>query len=137
MATATHGCWQAQERTGITVAEVAAALRRCWDDAEDGRAFLAAAHCAGLRLARGRRGVVAVDPAGTPHALPRRLGLRADAVRRKLADLDADALPTVEDTQAALRRQTTPGRITMPDTPPPAPPAAPDGAGRRTSRPSR
>lgn len=116
VAAATHGCWQAQERTGITVAEVSAALRRCWETAADGRAFAVATHLAGLRLARGRRGIVAVDPMGTPHALPRRLGLTAADVRRKLADLDTAALPTVEDTQTAVKRHTNPGKITMPNT---------------------
>lgn len=109
-----HRCWQAQERTGIPIPEVAATLRRCWDGAEDGKAFAASLHLTGLYLAIGRRGIVAVDLAGTPHALPRRLGLTVAAVRSKLADLDAEALPSVDGIKAALQRQTTPGRITMP-----------------------
>ena len=94
---ATHGDWQAQERTGIRVEDVARLLRRCWDEAADGAAFRAAVWAAGLSLASGRRGIVVIDAAGTPHSLPRRLGLRAGIVWQRLADLDPAALPTADD----------------------------------------
>jgi len=86
VAAATHRDWQAQERTGIAVADIAAAIAT-----------------SGLKLAIGRRGIVAVDLAGTPHSLPRRLGLRAADVQRCLADIDQSTLPTVEACQRALR----------------------------------
>jgi hypothetical protein len=92
-----HQDWQAQSRTGVSAAEVAEALRQAWDTSPDGRAFAVALRQQGLTLARGRRGILAVDAAGTPHSLSRRLGLKAEAVRRKLADLDPAKLPSVED----------------------------------------
>lgn len=109
-----HQCWQAEVRTGVPVAEVAATLRRCWDSSPDGRSFAVAVHMAGLSLARGRRGIIAVDAAGTPHSLGRRLGLKAAAVRKKLADLDLGTLPSIEDIKAAPRRPSSPRRNTMP-----------------------
>lgn len=110
VAAATHQCWQAEVRTGVRVADIATTLRRCWSQSTDGRDFAAAAHQAGLRLARGRRGIVAVDPAGTPHSLPRRLGIKANQVRLRLADIDPATLPSVEAAKAAARQPSPPGR---------------------------
>ena len=90
------GDWQAQARTGIQVADVAAILRQCWRSASDGKSFAVAIEAEGLCLANGRRGIVIVDHAETPHSLPRRLGIKAAEVRKKLRDLDPAALPTVE-----------------------------------------
>lgn len=72
-----HKEHQAEIRTGIPTAEVAAILRQCWRQSPDGPAFAVAVHLAGLTLANGRRGVIVLDPAGTPHSLARRLGLKA------------------------------------------------------------
>jgi hypothetical protein len=71
-----------------------------------------AVHLAGLTLANGRRGVIVLDPAGTPHSLARRLGLKAAEVRHKLADLDVRSLPSVDGVTAAPMRQ--PRSTTMP-----------------------
>ena len=101
VAAATHRDWQAQTRTGIQVADVAAILRRCWRSSPDGKSFMAAVKAEGLSLANGRRGIVVVDHAGTPHSLPRRLGIKAAEVRRRLRDLDPAALPTVEAAKAS------------------------------------
>lgn len=103
VAAATHGDWQAAERTGVSVAEVSAAIRGAWGKSDCGRAFAAALLRRQLRLARGRRGLVAVDWQGTPHSIPRRLGMKAAEVRQKLADLDEEAFPTVEEVQAMLK----------------------------------
>jgi hypothetical protein len=113
VALARHGDWQAQERTGIAVAEVAAALQTAWASAWSGQAFAAAIQHEGLTLARGRRGIVAVDGAGTPHSLPRRLRLTAAEVRQRLADINVDALPAVEDIKQAVRRPKRKGRKDM------------------------
>lgn len=104
VALATHGDWQAQERTGVVVRDVAAALNEAWCGTRSGRAFAAAIERDGLWLARGRRGIVVIDEAGTPHSLPRRLRLRAAEVHKRLADIDEMVLPTVDGLKAALRR---------------------------------
>jgi hypothetical protein len=97
VATATHGDWQAQERTGIQVDRVIAALEEAWAATTNGKAFAAAIAREGLSLAVGRRGVIVVDAAGTPHSLPRRLQRTPAEIRRKLVDLDEKRLPTVDD----------------------------------------
>jgi len=130
-----HQCWQAQERTGVPVADIADALRRCWDASPDGRSFAARVHLAGLRLARGRRGIVAVDAAGTPHSLGRRLGLKAADVRRKLADLDPAHLPDIDTIKAAPARPSPRRTIIM--SRPPRPLAAAASVRRPRTPPRR
>lgn len=105
VAAATHGDWQAQERTGVAVKSVADTLKWAWARSRTGKEFSALIQSEGLCLASGRRGIVAVDAAGTPHSLPRRLGLKAAAVRSKLRDLNPAALPTVDEAKARVRAQ--------------------------------
>jgi hypothetical protein len=105
VAVGTHGDWQAAERTGIAVNDVVAALRDAWTATTTGKAFAASISKEGFQLARGRRGIVVVDEAGTPHSLPRRLQVRAADVHRRLVDIDEATLPTVDDLKAANRRQ--------------------------------
>jgi hypothetical protein len=96
VAAMSHQDWQAQTRTGVAVADVADRLRQAWHASPDGRSFAVAVHLAGLTLARGRRGVIVLDAAGTPHSLARRLGLKAAEVRQKLADLDLSTLASID-----------------------------------------
>lgn len=103
VAVGTHDDWQAQERTGIPVNGVADAFTDAWRSTTTGKQFATAIEREGFKLARGRRGIVAVDGAGTPHSLSRRLRIRADQVRRRLADIDPNQLPTVESLQQAIR----------------------------------
>ena len=120
VAKVTHADWQAQTRTGIQVADVSAALTSAWASTATGPDFAAAAEESGLYFAVGRRGVVVVDGAGTPHSIPRRLGLRAETIQERLADLDINTLPTVEACQKAVRgrRQSSNTRsATMPRVP--------------------
>ena len=104
VAVGTHGDWQAAERTGITVNDVAAALQDAWRSTTTGKAFATAIEREGFRLARGRRGVVVVDETGTPHSLPRRLRLRTAEVQRRLTDIDPSMLPLIEDLKSAVRQ---------------------------------
>ena len=106
VALGTHRDWQAQERTGIAVRDVAAALQEAWMATATGKAFGAAIAKEGFRLARGRRGIVVVDEAGTPHSLPRRLQLKAAVVQRRLGDIDPASLSTVEACESATRTST-------------------------------
>ena len=98
VAIATHGDWQASERTGIKVNDVASTLQTAWTSTTTAQALKTAIEKQGLFLARGRRGVVCVDRAGTPHSISRRLGagIKAGEIQGRLAPLSA-RLPTVED----------------------------------------
>ena len=103
VAQATHRDWQASERTGIRVPDLAEKLKRMWARTDTAAAFHRAVEEEGWSLASGRRGIVLVDQAGTPHSLPRRLGLKAAAVHLRLAALSG--LPSVESIKQ--RRRTT------------------------------
>ncbi len=110
VAKATHQDWQAQTRTGVQVDDVAAIMKQAWDSTTTGRAFRKAIEAEGLHLAAGRRGIVVVDQAGTPHSIPRRLGdgIRAADVQRRLKDIDVAALPMLEAVQKATRAKNKP-----------------------------
>lgn len=103
VAAATHADWQAAERTGVAVADVAARIQGAWNEAANGREFAAALALRGLCLATGRRGLLVVDEAGTPHSIGRRLGLKAAAVRAKLSDLNEASLPTLEEVKPRMK----------------------------------
>ena len=103
VALATHKDWQAQERTGIAVRDVASALSEAWRSTKTGTAFANAIRHQGLYLARGRKSIVVVDVVGTPHAISRRLGLKAHEIQSRLSDLDSMNLPTVEKLQKNIK----------------------------------
>ena len=104
VAVATHQDWQAETRTGIHVSDVSAILKRAWFTTTTARAFRAACEANSLILAQGHRGIVVVDSAGTPHSLPRRLGVKANEVHRRLSVIPPMTLPTVEQVQAHILR---------------------------------
>ncbi len=95
VAFATHGEQQAAERTGMSVAEVTAAVKAAWRESMDGQSFAAAVAKRGLSLACGDRGILVVDGMGTPHSIARRAGVKAAAVKEKLKGLDMTAVPTL------------------------------------------
>lgn len=107
VARADHTDWQASIRTGVPTMSVASRLSQAWAVSGDGTGFRREATARGLVLAQGRRGVVVVDEGGTPHALARRLGLRAAEVRKRLADLRLEDLPTVEEAKDQQKRGET------------------------------
>ena len=112
VAKATHADWQASERTGIKIDDVSAAIRRAWYRTDTGAAFAHALTEEHLCLARGRRGIIAVDAAGTPHSLSRRLGLRAGEVKKRLAGLDVNKLPTLTEAKS-MQAERQRGKSTM------------------------
>lgn len=89
------------QRLGTNIHEIRETIRKCFDSAARGRVFQEALARQRFTLARGeRRDFVAVDPAGGVHALGKRiLGVSAAEIRTRLADLDRDALPTVEQSR--------------------------------------
>jgi hypothetical protein len=96
---------RAAERSGIDPKELKAELTELWRSADSGQAFAAALEDRGLMLAKGdRRDFCVVDHAGDAHSLARRLdGVKAKDVRERMADIDRDGLPTVNDAREQQR----------------------------------
>ena len=103
--------WQQAERTqrdAAAVRDVKAAIRAAWERSDTGAAFCAALDEERLMLAIGdreRQPFGVVDGHGQFHALTRTLDVRVKAVRGKLADLDRDQIPTVEQAHALLQER--------------------------------
>ena len=95
------------ERSGIAPEQAREQLRELWRSTDTGQAFAAALEDAGWILARGdKRGFVALDPAGEARAVNKDItGLPAAKVRERLADLDAERLPSVDQARERLRER--------------------------------
>ncbi len=92
--------------TGITPEQVGVELTALWKQADTGHAFAAALTDRGYILARGDRGFVVVDQAGTTHSLARRIdGARAADVRARMVDVDLAALPSVEEARQLAKER--------------------------------
>jgi len=103
-AKATHTDWQASTRTGITIEQVSAILFECWQESEDGETFKQVCQTKRITLAKGKRGIIAIDWMGTPHSISRRLKIKAKEISSKLSDLNPDDLPSVESVQSVLKK---------------------------------
>ena len=97
-----HDEMQQASRTGLKPKEAKEQVTAVWRSTDSGQAFQAAIEEKGWILARGdRRDFVVVDPQGGTHSLARRVdGAKAKDVRERMADLDASALPTVQEARA-------------------------------------
>lgn len=116
VAKATHKDQQAATRTGISVAEVADILKAAWQGTTSGKEFAQAIEAEGLTLARSRRGIVAVDGAGNPHSMPRRLGLPAATVWKRLENIDLKQLPSVDEAKSRAKSAPTHKEMIMKNT---------------------
>jgi hypothetical protein len=103
--TPSHAEMQQAERSGLTPQQAKQQLTEIWNRTDSGQAFAAAIQEQGWSLARGdKRDFVVLDPAGEVHSLGRRIdGTKAKDVRARMADLDAAALPTVDEAKALHR----------------------------------
>jgi hypothetical protein len=113
-----HAETRQAERSGVSPEEAKAQLRELWQSADNGQAFAAALDAAGWTLAQGdRRGFVALDPAGEVRAVNKAItGLSAAGVRERLADLDPEQLPTVDQAREQRRaRQQQPEPAPAPE----------------------
>ena len=101
--------WQqrASAKTGIDGKDIRAELTDLWRKTDSGKAFAAAIEERGYILAQGdRRNFVVVDHAGTAHSLARRIeGAKAKDINERLADIDRDKLPTVDEARATQREK--------------------------------
>lgn len=94
--------------SGISPYDVGEQLTGMWRHSDNWQAFAAAVDEHGYILARGRRGVLAVDPAGDEHSLARRIaGARKKDIdaRMEAAGVDINALPTVDAARALARQR--------------------------------
>jgi len=95
--------WQQAKRTGEDPREVKAAFQDAWAISDSRAAFAHALEERGYWLARGdRRGYVAVDRHGEVHAIAKRAGVKTEAVRERLGDMEA--LPSVAEVKAGIAR---------------------------------
>mgnify|MGYP003608805650 CR=1 FL=1 len=98
----TRADYEEASRQGRDVAEVRDAKDRiseAWARSDNGASLDNALRDAGLVLAKkddNARAFVVVDEAGKVHGLGRTVGEKAKAVQAKLADLDRDLLPSVD-----------------------------------------
>lgn len=95
VAQATHRDWQASQRTGVAVSSVSEALGHAWKSTSNGQEFADALRRQGIHLAIGRRGIIAIDHAGTPHSISRRMGVPASTVQARLQEIPD--LPRLND----------------------------------------
>ncbi|SPH17901.1 hypothetical protein DEA8626_01429 [Defluviimonas aquaemixtae] len=96
-----------QDRTGITPEERRAEITQAYEQADSAEAFRAALEEKGYVLARGdRRGFVIVDRQCDVHSLTRYIkGHKAKDIKAKLAGLDRDALPSVDEAKDLVRKR--------------------------------
>lgn len=90
------------ERSGFTPDEIRERVTALWQATDSGKAFAAALDDAGFVLAKGdKRDFVLIDEAGETHSLGRRVdGVKAAAVRERMADIDPATLPSVDAAKA-------------------------------------
>jgi Relaxase/Mobilisation nuclease domain len=94
-------------RLGVDVREVRQTIHDCWERSDNGASFRTALADEGLTLAKGdRRDYIVIDHEGGMHALGMRvLGTTAAETRARMADIDREQLPTVEQARELLVAQ--------------------------------
>ena len=125
--------WQQWERTGLHPKERKEKITELYQQSDTGQAFQAALNDNGYILAKGdRRALVVVDIAGDAHSLTRQVnGARAAEIKDKLADVDLEKLPSVEQAKALQRDREPETPVVREPEPGPEPspaPAEPDTA---------
>ncbi len=95
------------ETTGITAEERRTEITQAYEQADTAEAFRAALDEKGYVLAKGdRRGFVVVDGQCNVHSLTRYIkGHKAKNIKAKLAVIDLDALPSVDEAKDIVRQR--------------------------------
>lgn len=93
------------KRTGIDPKIVKAEVTALWNQSKSGKEFIAYLAEHGYILAKGNKGqYVLIDSAGSIHGLTRRIdGATAKTVKRGLADIDSQTLPTIADAKSRIK----------------------------------
>ncbi len=107
--TPSHAEMLQAERTGMSPNEVKAQVTALWQSTDTGKEFATALAEHGYVLARGdRRDFVVIDPMGGTHSLSRRIdGAKAKDVRERMADIDAQQLPSVSEAKDITKNQSS------------------------------
>ena len=102
--------FEQSRRLGTDLKAIRETIRACWERADTGRGFEAALAEHGYVLARGdKRDFVVIDPAGGDHALGKRItGVTAAETRAKLADINKQHLPSVDQAKAVQAERAPP-----------------------------
>jgi hypothetical protein len=102
-----HAEWQQAERTGIDPRTLKDDVTAIYQANDSGTAFARALDDSGLIVAKGdRRDYVLVDEAGEVYSLARQIrGVTAKDLRAFMADIDRDAVPTVEQARARQKER--------------------------------
>ena len=99
-----HRDVQMEKRTQLTTAQAKADLQACYESSEDGREFQAAIAEKGYFLVKGsKRDYVIVDWMGGIHSPRRRLGVKAQELKERWADLEREQLSSVDEVIAQLK----------------------------------
>lgn len=97
---------QQGERLKLDARQVEDQVRQLWTASDTGRSFAAALTDQGFALAKGdRRDFIIVDQAAGVHSLGRCTATKAADVRKRMAEVDREALPTVEQAVALMRER--------------------------------
>lgn len=99
---------RAQEQaTGISPEQRRDEITACYEQSDTAEAFRAALEQKGYVLAKGdKRGLVVVDKFGAPHSLTRYVkGHKAGAIKKKLAPLTPEKLPSVDQAKEQVRQR--------------------------------
>ncbi len=99
-----HKDEQMQKRLSLSVDQVKADLKQCFENASAGHSFQVAIAEKGYLLAKGdKRQYVVLDASGGLHSPRRRIGQKAKVINDKLADLEPSNLPSVAEVMRMLR----------------------------------
>lgn len=103
----TWGEQRQTERSGLTPEAARQIVTECWRETATGTEFMQRIEAEGFIVARGdRRDFVLIDAAGEVHGLARRIeGVKAAAVRARMADIDSTQLPDVTEVRRLLRQR--------------------------------
>jgi hypothetical protein len=114
--------WQMQqgERLKIDPRQVKTQITELWQKSDSGRSFAVRLNDHGFVLAKGdKRDFIVIDQAGGVHSLGRSTGAKAAEVRARMANVDREALPTVEQAVEKLRELAAIERSARPTSPEP------------------
>jgi hypothetical protein len=105
--TPSHAEMLQAERTGMGPKEAKEKITQLWRGTDSGQAFANALDQNGWVLARGdRRDFVVIDPRGGTHSLARGIeGANTRDLRARMADIDADRLPSVTEAKQIQRNR--------------------------------
>jgi hypothetical protein len=111
--TAPKWAMQQGERLKLDPRQVKVQVQALWEVSDSGRGFAAALNDKGFALAKGdRRDFMVIDLAGGAHSLGRCVGAKAAELRSRMADVNREALPTVDQAVAITRERQAVERTT-------------------------